>query len=120
MNHAIAEIDAAALAQELQQAKGSHAPQQGSSPVLVDVREAWEVELGALPHAVHAPMGSLAGPHPSLPQDLGTPLVTYCHHGVRSLRAAQLLQAQGYTQVRSLQGGIDAWSTAVDPSIGRY
>lgn len=111
MNQAILEIEAAALAEVL---KG------GTKPVLVDVREKWEVEKGALPGAVHAPLGSLAGPHPSLPADKTQAIVTYCHHGVRSMRAAQLLHDQGYTQVRSLRGGIDAWATEVDSGVGRY
>jgi rhodanese-related sulfurtransferase len=48
------------------------------------------------------------------------PLLIYCHHGVRSARAAEFLLQQGFTSVTSLAGGIDAWAMDVDPGIGRY
>jgi len=49
-----------------------------------------------------------------------TPIVTVCHHGVRSLGAAEYLRRQGFTKTRSMRGGIDVWSTTVDPSVPRY
>lgn len=52
--------------------------------------------------------------------DRGTLLVFQCHHGVRSQNAALYFLAQGFTNVCNLVGGIEAWSTQVDPSIARY
>ena len=49
-----------------------------------------------------------------------TPIVTVCHHGVRSLDAAVYLRGQGFTKTRSMSGGIDVWSMTVDPSVPRY
>jgi len=49
-----------------------------------------------------------------------TPIVTYCHHGVRSLNAAHWLKSQGFTHVKSLSGGIHAWAEEIDPSLPRY
>ena len=49
-----------------------------------------------------------------------TPLITVCHHGVRSLSAAVYLRQQGFSQTRSMSGGIDLWSMTVDPSIPQY
>jgi len=49
-----------------------------------------------------------------------TPIITVCHHGVRSLNAAVYLRQQGLTQTRSMSGGIDLWSMSVDPAIPRY
>lgn len=49
-----------------------------------------------------------------------TPMVTYCHHGFRSLDAASFLIGHGFTNVRSLTGGIDAWSVDIDSSVPRY
>jgi len=49
-----------------------------------------------------------------------TPIVTVCHHGVRSLDAAVYLRRQGFEETRSMKGGIEAWSTTVDPSVPRY
>ena len=48
------------------------------------------------------------------------PLITVCHHGVRSLSAAVYLRQQGFTDVRSMTGGIDMWSLTVDSSIPQY
>jgi rhodanese-related sulfurtransferase len=50
-------------------------------------------------------------------QDL---LVVYDHHGTRSLDAAAYFQGQGFENVKSLRGGIDAWSVDVDPKLPRY
>jgi len=50
----------------------------------------------------------------------GALVVTYCHHGVRSLNAAAILMQLGHDKVASLAGGIDAWSQLIDPSVARY
>jgi rhodanese-related sulfurtransferase len=55
---------------------------------------------------------------PALPMDRD--IVVYCPHGVRSRQAAHRLQAAGYTRLFNLRGGIDAWSTDVDPMVARY
>ena len=47
-------------------------------------------------------------------------IVTYCHHGARSLRALDLLRAAGFSRVRSLAGGIDGWAREVEPGMLRY
>lgn len=52
--------------------------------------------------------------------DINDALVFYCHHGVRSLAAAEHYLAKGFKKVFSLAGGIDAWSTDVDPKVPRY
>jgi adenylyltransferase/sulfurtransferase len=48
------------------------------------------------------------------------PIVCYCHHGVRSMSAAVFLRQQGFVNVRSMRGGIDAWAREVDPHLNRY
>ena len=47
-------------------------------------------------------------------------LVIHCHHGARSMRAAEFLAARGFTDVVNLAGGIDAWSCEVDAGVPRY
>ena len=47
-------------------------------------------------------------------------MVFVCHHGVRSLDAAAFFAGHGFTEVKSLAGGIDAWSVRIDPSLPRY
>ena len=78
-------------------------------PVLVDIRELWELEQGRIGDSVHIPMGELD-------EQLGVyrerSIVLYCAHGNRSLRAAKALTEQGYGSVVSLAGGIDAWGRA--------
>jgi rhodanese-related sulfurtransferase len=49
-----------------------------------------------------------------------TPIVLVCHHGMRSLDAAHYLRSFGFTNVKSLAGGVDAWSLEVDSSVPRY
>lgn len=49
-----------------------------------------------------------------------TPIVIHCHHGIRSLDAAAFFIAQGFSDVKSMAGGIDAWSHEVDPKVPTY
>jgi len=84
----------------------------------VDVREPWEWDLGHISRAQHLPLG---GVETGLGQlDPGRPVVTYCHHGVRSLAARDVLVKAGFKDVRSLAGGIDAWSREIDGAVPRY
>jgi len=46
--------------------------------------------------------------------------VFICHHGIRSLDAASFFAGHGFEHVRSMTGGIDAWSIEVDPDLPRY
>jgi adenylyltransferase/sulfurtransferase len=47
-------------------------------------------------------------------------IIAVCHHGMRSADATGFLLQQGFTKVKNLIGGMDAWSTQVDPSVPRY
>jgi rhodanese-related sulfurtransferase len=47
-------------------------------------------------------------------------IVCYCHHGMRSLSATAFLAQQGFTNVKSMRGGIDAWAVEIDPKLNRY
>ena len=55
-----------------------------------------------------------------LDDDLARPIVVHCHHGRRSLTATYLLRAAGFTNVKSLAGGIHLWSSDIDPSVPTY
>jgi adenylyltransferase/sulfurtransferase len=90
----------------------------GKPIVLVDVREPHEYEIVSMNGARLIPLGEL-------PDRLGelddrAEIVTYCHHGPRSLRALEILRAAGVSKVRSLRGGIDAWAVNVDAEMPRY
>ena len=91
---------------------------------LVDVREAAELDLARLPHPVqHLPLSRSGEWMDGIEQRLvpERPVVVLCHAGVRSWHfACWLMQARGYREVWNLRGGIDAWSTEVDPGVARY
>jgi len=86
--------------------------------LVIDVREPHEYEIAHIDGAVLIPLGQL-------PDRLGEldghrEVVTHCHHGARSLKALEILKAAGFSKVRSLRGGIDAWAVNVDPTLPRY
>lgn len=55
-----------------------------------------------------------------LARDRDTPIVFQCHHGIRSQSAAEYFLQAGFRNLYNLEGGIEAWSMLVDPSIARY
>ena len=73
----------------------------------------------ATPQQPSNPLGELPQRAQEVPQGEGL-VVVYCHHGVRSLSGAAILEAAGLQQVASLAGGTDRWSLNVDPDLPRY
>jgi rhodanese-related sulfurtransferase len=92
----------------------------GESIYLVDVRQPWEHELVHLADDVLVPLDELIDRADEVTPPAGALVVAYCHHGVRSLNAAVMLERLGHHRVASLAGGIDRWSTEIDPSLPRY
>jgi adenylyltransferase/sulfurtransferase len=90
----------------------------GNGPVLIDVREPAEWEIARIDGARLIPLRSLPERLGELGQDQD--IVLQCHVGVRSLRAAEILQRAGFRNVWNLKGGIDAWSREIDPAVPRY
>jgi len=86
--------------------------------VLVDVREPHEHAIGSIEGSTLIPLRSLPGRVSEL--DGRRTIVLYCHHGIRSLTALEMLRGSGFSRVQSLRGGIDAWSQEVDASVPRY
>ncbi|MGH6717971.1 MAG: rhodanese-like domain-containing protein [Alphaproteobacteria bacterium] len=86
--------------------------------VVVDVREAWEVEICAFDNARHIPLAELAGRLGEMPS--AGPIVVLCHRGQRSARAVDFLRARGFPEAVNLRGGIDAWAARIDPAMARY
>jgi rhodanese-related sulfurtransferase len=87
---------------------------------LVDVRQPWEHEKAALPNSLLVPLDELAARAAELQPAPGALVVVYCHHGIRSLSGAALLDRLGVKEVVSLDGGIEAWSLHVDATVPRY
>ena len=89
----------------------------GSGLALVDVRTADERARAVIEGSILLDDHGLKTVS-ALPKD--TKLVFYCHTGVRSRSAAEHFRAEGFTDVHNLEGGIDAWSREVDPSVPLY
>lgn len=92
----------------------------GEPVYLLDVRQPWEHEAVALPNSLLIPLGELFARSGEIKPPAGALIVAYCHHGIRSLSAAALLEQLGFRPTASLAGGIDAWAREVDPSMQRY
>ncbi len=93
-----------------------------AEPVLLDVREAWELQTAHLDlpgaRTLHIPMHTLPARLHELKRE--QPILALCHHGARSLQCVAFLRQQGYEAAYNVAGGIDAWSREVDASIPRY
>jgi rhodanese-related sulfurtransferase len=99
---------------------------QAESFVLLDVREAYELQGATLPPGTFelVPLSDLAARQlsalPDAAQDKEAEIVVLCHHGVRSAQVTAWLRQQGWTNVLSVAGGIDAYAREIDPSVGMY
>lgn len=86
--------------------------------ILLDVRQPWENEKSALPDSLLFPLNRLVIEKPDIPEE--QEIIAYCHHGMRSKTAVELLQRHGFKNVKHLVGGIDLYSQTADPSVPRY
>jgi rhodanese-related sulfurtransferase len=85
----------------------------------IDVREPWEVATAQIEGSETMPMGDVpARAHQELDPD--ERVIVFCHAGVRSMNVTVWLRNQGFEQTQSMRGGIDAWSTEIDPKVPRY
>jgi rhodanese-related sulfurtransferase len=93
-----------------------------AAPVVLDVREPWELQTASVKadgfELVAMPMRSVPARYMELQRD--QPIACLCHHGGRSAQVAHFLMQNGFTQIVNVQGGINAWSNEVDPSIPTY
>jgi len=90
------------------------------APLVLDVRTEQERAIACIAGSVLVPLAELESRIEELRAHEDRPIVTQCHHGVRSLRAAAALRRAGFEQVRSLAGGIHLWSVDIDPSVPIY
>jgi rhodanese-related sulfurtransferase len=93
-----------------------------STSQLLDVREPQEVAYAQIDGFVNLPLSQFAEwsqqIHTRFNPDAET--LVLCHHGIRSAQMCQWLISQGFTNVKNITGGIDAYSMLVDPSIPQY
>ncbi len=93
----------------------------GETLHLIDVREPDELRICRIDGAEAIPLRTVSQALDRLKNMAATgPVIFFCHHGMRSLQAASWLRKQGVGECQSMQGGIEGWSTAVDPSVPRY
>ena len=91
---------------------------EGSAPVIIDVREPTEFRICRIPGAVLIPLGELPARVGEL--DPQAEVVLQCKSGVRSANAAAFLRGRGFANARNLTGGILAWIDQVDSSLPKY
>jgi rhodanese-related sulfurtransferase len=92
--------------------------QDEQKPVLLDVREPFEVELCVIEGSINIPLKQI--PESLEELDRKQEYVLICHHGMRSHRAGLIMAAQGFDKLINLVGGIDAWACNVDSRMKRY
>lgn len=90
----------------------------GDKIFLLDVREPHEYSLAKIEGSVLIPLGQV--PHSLKQWDPSAEIVAYCHKGMRSADAVGFLLQQGFSNVKNLIGGIEAWSIEIDQSVPRY
>ena len=107
-------MDAPAIsAASLRQTLASDRP-----PLVIDVREGWELDISRLEFARHLPMGEVTARLGEL--DPQAPLVVMCRSGGRSMQVCWFLEKRGFRSVSNLAGGILAWGERIDPSLRPY
>ncbi len=86
--------------------------------VLLDVRQDWERRLCRLDGATHIPIEEIEYRTEEL--NLEDEIVVFCHQGIRSAAVSEYLRQLGFSKVKNLAGGLDAWARTVDPTMRRY
>lgn len=90
----------------------------GEQVFLLDVREPHEFSMAKIEGSTLIPLGTL--PESLNQLDPTDDIVALCHKGMRSADAVGFLLQQGFSNVKNLIGGIDAWSVEIDHSVPRY
>ena len=85
---------------------------------VIDVRPAAERALAPFPHPHDVLDEDSRERLEALPKDL--PLAFLCHHGNSSRQAAEYFRGLGFHDIYNVEGGIEAWSSQIDPSVPRY
>lgn len=86
-------------------------------PVVLDVREPWELEIARLPGTLDIPMNEVPDRIAELPKN--REIVVMCLAGGRSLKVAEYLNRTGF-RASNLTGGIRAWARDIDPTMKTY
>jgi rhodanese-related sulfurtransferase len=87
-------------------------------PLLLDVRQPWEVDVCKIENSVSVPMAQIPSKLESL--DLNRETVVICHHGIRSRRVGNYLEQAGFNNIINLSGGVKEWARTVDKQMATY
>jgi len=88
------------------------------SPFILDVRNPEEFQICRIPGSTLIPLPELSRRFGELNRD--REIVVHCKSGVRSMKALNFLRQQGFANIKSLEGGILAWATRIDPTMPKY
>ncbi|MDP3921664.1 MAG: molybdopterin-synthase adenylyltransferase MoeB [Candidatus Omnitrophota bacterium] len=86
----------------------------------LDVRESFEYEIAKIEGTKLIPLGEIEQRLQELEPFKDKEIVAHCHHGGRSRRALEILEAKGFRKLKNVAGGIDEWSINIDSSVPRY
>ena len=92
----------------------------GEDMLVLDVRDLGEYSIAHIDGAKLIPHKALPGRLESLAPWRDKPVVIYCHRGDRSMEAMEVLKDAGFTELKILAGGIDAWCEDIEPHKPRY
>jgi len=85
---------------------------ENAKPFILDVRETPELANGKIAGSTHIPIRDLPKMIAKLPENKAAPILTYCKVGFRGGMATTILRMWGYTNVRTIKNGLDAWEKA--------
>lgn len=88
---------------------------QGSSTLVLDIRNGDEFATGHLPKARHIPLGELSKRVDEIAKYKDKTVIVTCKSGSRAAAASRLLRKAGFTTVYQLKGGLAAWQSASLP-----
>jgi rhodanese-related sulfurtransferase len=104
--------------QEIDVAELAQMRRDGTPHAVLDIREAWEVEVCVIPASLWIPMQQIPRQLGKLPHE--DPLIVICHHGVRSAMVTDFLRQNGFANASNLSGGIDDWARLIETDMPRY
>jgi len=89
-----------------------------AQPLLLDVRQPWELDICKIENSVFIPMSQVPSKIDSL--DADNEIVVICHHGIRSRSVGRYLEHAGFSNIINLSGGVDQWAKTVDKQMATY
>jgi hydroxyacylglutathione hydrolase len=90
--------------------------EEGTPPVILDVRSAFEFRSGHIPGAIHAPLPAVGSSARRVVKEKSDPVVLVCEHGPRAQLARFILQMKGFKNLELLDGHMSLWRRSSRPT----